>query len=83
MPPRADAAYTFGVNIFKNHLSVALVDFKLNVVDTAQLSIRGLESVSQFLELIADTVLEMQQKNGVSTEKVLGIGVGAPAGSLS
>ena len=75
---RADAAYTFGVNIFKNHLSVALVDFKLNVVDTAQLSIRGLESVSQFLELIADTVLEMQQKNGVSTEKVLGIGVGAP-----
>ena len=78
MDLRADAAYTFGVNIFKNHLSVALVDFKLNVVDTAQLSIRGLESVSQFLELIADTVLEMQQKNGVSTEKVLGIGVGAP-----
>ena len=75
---RADAAYTFGVNISKNHLSVALVDFKLNVVDTTRLSIRDLESVPQFLELIADTVLQMQQKNGVPAEKVLGIGVGAP-----
>lgn len=75
---RADAACTFGVNISKKHLSVALVDFKLNVVDTARLPIQDLENVSQFMEHIADTVLQMQQKNGVPAEKVLGIGVGAP-----
>ena len=75
---RADAACTFGVNISKKHLSVALVDFKLNVVDTARLPIQDLENVSQFMEHIADTVLQMQQKNGVPAEKGLGIGVGAP-----
>lgn len=74
----ANAAYSFGVNISKNHLSVALVDFKLNVLDKFKTALTGIESTEQFLCLIADTILEMQRKNGIPKEKVLGVGVGAP-----
>ncbi len=74
----ADAAYSFGVNISKHHLSIALVDFKLNVMDKFKTSLKEVESVSQFLDLIADTILEMQQKNNIPKEKVLGVGIGAP-----
>lgn len=75
---RANAAYCFGVNISKNHLSVALVDFKLHVLDKVRLSVREVESVTCFMELVADAVLEMQRRNGIPSEKVLGVGVGAP-----
>ncbi len=75
---RPDAAYSFGVNISKTHLSIALVDLKLNIVDTFKASIRNLEHVDQFLKLIADTILDMQQRNHIPNEKILGIGVGAP-----
>lgn len=75
---RPTAAYSFGVNISKNHLSIALIDLKLNIVDTSKTSIRNLENVDQFINLIADTILEIQHRNQIADEKILGIGVGAP-----
>ena len=72
------AAYSFGINISKKYLSIALVDFKLNVVDKEKTRIQDLGGVSQFLDQIADTVLRMQKENGIPDKKILGIGVGAP-----
>lgn len=75
---KSDAAYCFGVNISKNHLRVALVDLKLNIVDKTRTSIKELTNASDLLDLIVNTVLEMQKSNQIPDQKVLGIGVGAP-----
>lgn len=74
----ADAVYCFGVNISKNSLRIALVDLKLNVIDTARYSIKEIDSSKTFLNLVDESINQMKENNKILDNKVLGIGVGAP-----
>lgn len=75
---RPDAAYCFGVNISKNHLRVALINLKLQIVDKLRFSIKELSSSQELMDLIVSHILDMQQRNDIPSQKVQGIGVGAP-----
>ncbi len=74
----SEAKYCFGINLSKQTLGIALIDFCLNTVDKYVTSISDINQVEELLQLIGDIVEQMIVSRKLSNKKIMGFGVGTP-----
>lgn len=79
---RADAAYVVGVDFWARSAAAVIQDFAGNLVAERGLCFASPPSAEDALDIIASLIRDMLGESAISTEKLLGIGVGAP-GSVS
>lgn len=72
------AFYILGVSLTTRRLSVGLADFRGNIVDSVDVSIRNTITPEQTVELIAEKSRILVQSYDVPQEKLVGMGVAAP-----
>lgn len=69
-----DFRYAIGVDITNNHLTVVLVNFKGEMVDTQRIRFQFQNQIESYLE-IAKQIENIKEKNNIETEKILGVGI--------
>ncbi len=74
----SEAKYCFGINLSKQTLGIALIDFCLNTVDKYVTSTSDIMQVDELLQLIGDVVEGMITSRKLSKKKIMGFGVGTP-----
>ncbi|MGE5615174.1 MAG: ROK family transcriptional regulator [Bacillota bacterium] len=74
----ASARYVIGVNLSKNTMGVALVNFGMHIVEKRLTSIKEISSTKELLAAISDMISELLESNKVDKSKVLGVGIGVP-----
>jgi len=74
-----DAAYVLGIKISQAMTTVALVDFRGELVSTAQLPIRlARQPVDVIADLIEDAMDDCVNKSGIDRKRIRGVGIGVP-----
>lgn len=79
---RADAAYVVGVDFWARSAAAVIQDFAGSLIAQRELCFASPPSAEDAVDIIADLIRDMLGEAGIGTEKLLGIGVGAP-GSVS
>ncbi len=79
---RADAAYVVGVDFWARSAAAVIQDFAGNLIAARDLCFASPPSAEDALDIISGLIRDMLSESAISTEKLLGIGVGAP-GSVS
>jgi len=79
---RADAAYVVGVDFWARSAAAVIQNFAGNLIAERDLCFASPPSAEDALDIIAGLIRDMLSESAISTEKLLGIGVGAP-GSVS
>lgn len=72
------ARYCIGVNLSRNNLRIAIVDFTLKVVSKNTTSIRDIQNLEEFLEKIYSGISSLIDETGIKKDTIIGIGVGVP-----
>ena len=74
-----DAAYVMGIKIAESMTTLALVDFRGELVASSQLPIRmARQPVDVITDLIEDALNDCLDKSGIDRARVKGIGIGVP-----
>lgn len=75
----SDAAYVLGIQISESMTTVTLVDFRGELVASAQLPIRlARQPADVIADLIEDALDDCVTKSGVDRRRIKGIGIGIP-----
>ena len=72
------AFYTLGASITTRRIGVGLADFRGEIVDHADVTIRNTITPEEAIEIIAEKTQLLTQRHHVPTEKLVGMGVAAP-----
>jgi predicted NBD/HSP70 family sugar kinase len=74
-----DAAYVLGIKISESLTTVALVDFRGELVASSQLPIRMARQPADVItDLIEDALDDCVDKSGIDRSRIKGIGIGVP-----
>ncbi len=73
-----DARYALGVDITKNHLSIVIIDLKINLIASQRIRC-AFRDTDDYYSNIADKIEQMLDEREIPREKVLGVGVSMPA----
>ncbi len=75
----SDAAYVLGIQISETMTTLALVDFRGELVSSAQLPIRlARQPADVIADLIEDAMDDCITRSGVDPKRIKGIGIGVP-----
>ena len=72
------AYYIVGVNIGVDQITCAITDFDLNTKDITSVKIHPSYTPTKIINLIYESIIEILEKNKITTRGVLGIGVTVP-----
>ncbi len=70
--------YSVGIALTPKHIKIALVNLKKTIVDTIKIRHNN-EGIEKIIYLIEENLLKILKDNGISLEKVLGIGISMPS----
>ena len=74
----AGYAYAVGVVLHRKHLSVSLVNLALSPVDTLSFATADFKTAEEALEELYAGIRLLCERNGISAEQLIGIGISAP-----
>lgn len=72
------AYYCIGVNISRNTIRASMVDLGMNIISKRAVDIRQIKDALAFKSTVAGVIKELCSECRIDTEKILGIGIGAP-----
>ncbi len=75
---RPEARYALGMDITRGHLSIVLVDLKLDIVDSERISF-SFADTKAYYDRLQEEVERFLGRQVVEKEKILGMGISLPA----
>lgn len=72
------ARYSVGIDITKNHLSIAIVDLNINLIVQTRIRYRFVDS-DEYYEYISNELEHLLKDYSIPKEKLLGVGISMPA----
>lgn len=73
-----NARYSVGIDITKNHLSIAIIDLNINLIAQTRIRYRFVDS-DEYYEYISAQLEQLLCKHSIPKEKLLGVGISMPA----
>lgn len=73
----ADARYSIGIDITRNHLSIAIIDLNLNIIGKLRKRCAFIDS-DEYYQNMAGDLEELLESHNVPQEKILGVGISLP-----
>lgn len=74
----ADARYSLGIDITKNHLSIVIINLNNQILISRRLRV-PFSDTPDYFQFIANHVEELIDKSNISRSKILGCGISLPA----
>ena len=78
LAPKKDAFYTIGVNISRNHIGIALVNFCGELKNWRRISYPYIDE-ENYYETLSDFIEDFIEGNNIQKEKIIGVGYSVPS----
>lgn len=72
-----DARYSVGIDITRNHLSIAIIDLNLNIIGQLRKRCAFIDS-DEYYQNMASDLENLLQKHNIEQNKILGVGISLP-----